>query len=685
MKADPVFELRTHATEAWYFKNWKRCSSAIGDLRILELLLGNPKYFTPCCEENRPLRMASFLGHSDVVELLLQMPSVDPSAWNNQAIIDAAESNFLPVVKSLLQDPRVDPSAQCNSAITSAAGNGNFRVVEYLLSDPRVDPSAGENSALNCAVLHFSISTISLLLADSRVDPSLLQDWALLQVLKYKRFDILELLLSDSRIDPSLGNNSAIISAVMAGCVELTERLLGDSRVDPTCRVNLPLRLAAKHGHMEIVKLLLADARVDPFPVIQGPFWFERHTLCDIAINAPFHEAIENGHNEMAILFLDHPQVDLGARWIFSTPTYLELAMSKGSLPIVQRLLDDPRMDLETVNPLFYAASQGLAGVVELLLKHPRFSPGWLHKWRSNSIDAASSKDHVEIVKILMLDPRFNPMTRPVFEMTLRKKDSQILEYLVSDSRLDCTNDVDILLKIACEFGHVELLTCLLSSPDTLDITADDSEAVRVAFERGHSSILEHLLEYVLERDVAKQAYIIVLMAIRRRLTKVVCALLDDPRIDPGFDSNCVMLLACRSGCLDLARYFMEHHRIDKVSLLDCIRLVDGAEADVARLLLSDETLCISMNENYLVRFMSSHGEYGLLVELLRRGADPSALDNEAFRLAAENGHVAVVKLLLEDERVDPSACGNFAVKWAKRNRHLNIVDIMSRDERCIL
>ncbi|KAI9326783.1 hypothetical protein BDR26DRAFT_940967 [Obelidium mucronatum] len=66
---------------------------------------------------------------------------------------------------------------------------------------------------------------------------------------------------------------------------------------------------------------------------------------------------------------------------------------------------------------------------------------------------------------------------------------------------------------------------------------------------------------------------------------------------------------------------------------------------------------------------MSSLGEYELVVELLR---GPSDVDNEALRLAAENGYLEVVKLLL-DERVDPSASNNFAVNWAKS------------DERCVL
>jgi hypothetical protein len=61
---------------------------------------------------------------------------------------------------------------------------------------------------------------------------------------------------------------------------------------------------------------------------------------------------------------------------------------------------------------------------------------------------------------------------------------------------------------------------------------------------------------------------------------------------------------------------------------------------------------------------------------------DPSADDNEAVRLAAAHGHLAVVERLLQDERVDPSANGNYAVRWAARRGHLAVVERLLEDDR---
>jgi len=61
---------------------------------------------------------------------------------------------------------------------------------------------------------------------------------------------------------------------------------------------------------------------------------------------------------------------------------------------------------------------------------------------------------------------------------------------------------------------------------------------------------------------------------------------------------------------------------------------------------------------------------------------DPTVNNNKAVRLAAENGHVDVVRVLLawegqgtlEGKRVKPTACNNCAVRWAAENGHVEVV-----------
>jgi ankyrin repeat protein len=64
---------------------------------------------------------------------------------------------------------------------------------------------------------------------------------------------------------------------------------------------------------------------------------------------------------------------------------------------------------------------------------------------------------------------------------------------------------------------------------------------------------------------------------------------------------------------------------------------------------------------------MASENGHLEIVQLLLADdrVDPSANDNYPIRIALENGHLQIVQLLLADRRVDPSALDNYAVQLA--------------------
>lgn len=52
---------------------------------------------------------------------------------------------------------------------------------------------------------------------------------------------------------------------------------------------------------------------------------------------------------------------------------------------------------------------------------------------------------------------------------------------------------------------------------------------------------------------------------------------------------------------------------------------------------------------------------------------------------ASRKGHVEVVRLLLQDERVDPSAADNYAIRWASENGHTEVARLLLHDGRARL
>ena len=58
---------------------------------------------------------------------------------------------------------------------------------------------------------------------------------------------------------------------------------------------------------------------------------------------------------------------------------------------------------------------------------------------------------------------------------------------------------------------------------------------------------------------------------------------------------------------------------------------------------------------------------------------------NVAIRYASRNKHIAVVRLLLSDERVYSSANNNFVFKLASRDGHIEDVQHLIRDEKVLV
>jgi len=80
---------------------------------IVKMLLSHnidPSFFS-----NAPIRIASRMGHLEIVRMLLECNTIDPGDLNNYSIHHAALGEHWEVIKLLVKDPRVNPRIVENS------------------------------------------------------------------------------------------------------------------------------------------------------------------------------------------------------------------------------------------------------------------------------------------------------------------------------------------------------------------------------------------------------------------------------------------------------------------------------------------------------------------------------------------------------------------------------------------
>ncbi len=103
----------------------------------------------------------------------------------------------------------------------------------------------------------------------------------------------------------------------------------------------------------------------------------------------------------------------------------------------------------------------------------------------------------------------------------------------------------------------------------------------------------------------------------------------------------------------------------------------------VAKILLADERVNPSTEDNSAIRMGSKFGSYKVVKLLLEDDrVNPSADNNFAIKQASRSNHPKVVKLLLEDDRVDPSADNNDSIIQASINGHSEVVKLLLADKR---
>ena len=112
-------------------------------------------------------------GHSDIVRLLLNHDSFDPSQRDNSALVSASKLHDLPSIQKLMEDPRVQAKNQGTEYFIGAAASGQTDLVKELLNQPDLSPTAYSGMALQLAAANGYPDTVDVLLSDSRINASI--------------------------------------------------------------------------------------------------------------------------------------------------------------------------------------------------------------------------------------------------------------------------------------------------------------------------------------------------------------------------------------------------------------------------------------------------------------------------------------------------------------------------------
>jgi len=162
--------------------------------------------------------------------------------------------------------------------------------------------------------------------------------------------------------------------------------------------------------------------------------------------------------------------------------------------------------------------------------------------------------------------------------------------------------------------------------------------------------------------------------------TEIVDYLLNNTNnlIDPFIDSNYPIRIAAQKGYYKIVELLLNYIKpiFDNGEIIKSFNnkyvVIDNTFKSIGSRIIDEKHCKILFLNNNMYDF----------INLTYKAVKSNSKNNYALRYASKNGHINVVRLLLEQKNIDPSDDNNFAIKNAFRNNHHKIVLLLLKDKR---
>ncbi|XP_046559267.1 uncharacterized protein LOC124268339 [Haliotis rubra] len=625
---------------------------------------------------------ASYYGHADIVQLLLQygcdvnaqlepqLVRQDTSLPDQHQLLNkdgntpvhlACQEGRIDVVDILLKrnaDLTILNFDNCSPLHVWACKNGHIDTVKLLI-EKGADVSAADghgNTPLSWVCVTGHIDIVKLLI-EKGADVSTARGYRytpLSWACKNGHIDIVKLLIEKGAdVSAADGNGDTPLSwACENGHIDIVKLLIEKGADVSTARGyrDTPLSWACENGHIDIVKLLIEKG-------------------ADVSTargyrDTPLSWACKNGRIDIVKLLIEKGADVSAARGYGYTP--LSWACENGHIDIVKLLIekgaDVSAAGVYGYTPLSWACENGHIDIVKLLIEKGA-DVSAADGYRYTPLSWACKNGHIDIVKLLIEKGadvsaadgnRYTPLSWACGNCHI-----DIVKLLIEKGADVSASDGDgyTPLSLTCENGHIDTVKLLIEKG--ADVSAADGGGdtpLSCACKNVHIDIVKLLIEK--EADVSAA----------------------------DGDGYTPLSWACKNGHIDTFKLLIEKGA--DVSAADCNGdtplswACKNGHIDTVKLLIEKgaDVSAADGHGNTPLSWVCVTGHIDIVKLLIEKGADVSAAAGVTpLSWACENGHIDTVKLLIE-KGADVSAAdcdGDTPLSWACKNGHIDTVKLL--------
>jgi len=262
------------------------------------------------------------------------------------------------------------------------------------------------------------------------------------------------------------------------------------------------------------------------------------------------------------------------------------------------------------------------------------------------------------------------------FFYSIKKNDITVLNYLLNVMNFDPSIDDNEGLMLACEASNYAIVNILLRHTN-VDPLAREGTALLICVEHGNLNILDLFLNKVnLPSELLSELFI---HACENDKVSIVSRLLEYKELYEDINIlNDGLTICCDHGFTDIFDILINIPEIEPSD--ECLEsAISNGHLEIFHKLILDKR--VQITDNMFITACSS-GQYEMAKELLKFDIDPTAEDQLALHYAVENGHIEIVKMLLDLPEIDPSADDQNVLNIACQKGYYEIVEMLLKDDR---
>ena len=467
-------------------------------------------------------------GRCNIAELLKESCTIVDALYSNAqrtALHIACDKGQLKLV-SMLLSIGANINAVTDSGTTPlmvACKRRDYVIIQRLLQEPTIDIDAVDLygwSALHFQIAVFGTSKIVTALVSNGANPNIRDEsgWTPLDyAIRSNQIDTISALLQSPYplhcVQKLPTHEIPIHLACEKSTAEVVDVLI-QCGVDVDRKHNgmTPLMVACKREHYGIVQRLLQEPTID-IDAVDYNGWSALHfaafTTSKFATALVTKGANPNIMDESGFTPLyyaiRHNNIDIVSALLQSVKNLLvplKLACEKSTTEVVDVLIQygvDVNRKYNGITPLMVACKRGHCGIVQRLLQEPNID--------IDAVDSISGKSALhfailtsEIVTALVTKGA-NPNIRdksgwtPLDYAIKYSEIDTISALLQSQYQLDCVPSPEIPLHLACEISTAEVVDVLIQYGADVNMKHNGTTPLMTACKRGHYGILQRLLQ----------------------------------------------------------------------------------------------------------------------------------------------------------------------------------------------